>query len=269
MNKGNYMGRAQQNVPASTYGLDFIQQQILLAAEVAKLAGYDCILSGCQETGNNVAPGILIISGELLPFLGGAKQSKVRIVQTEETVTSNTEIYDQLYVHRHVEFGSNLNDIDTFNWSNFTPVLTNRQLSDTLMRSKATERQLVTPSEDVLTNRLYWYIDAIGDFVLTGYIILKEGSAGPVTICTLPLSSYYETNLSPGDITYPTSSRFCFFASNLGTDVKAQIIIMTLMTGSYDVFTTVNLRIEQRLSGRIRFNYRLPVFGKNDNGYLV
>jgi hypothetical protein len=293
MNRGNYTGRAQQSVPLSTYGLDFIQQQILLAAEMAKIAGYNCILSGCEEAGNNVAPGTLIINGEILPFLGGTKQSKVRIVQTAESVTAATETYDQLYVRRHVEFGANLNDVNTFNWSDFTAVLTSKYVKDNVvfntrkineksliedivlspedigaataeqgtkadsaLQSKLTAKTLVTPYSNGLisTNRLYWYIDDVGYFVLNGNISLSSIPENAFNICYLPLK------------TNETNCIFPFYAGNyLGGHIVSIVVWPNkeayLYSYSGGGFYYLN------------FNYRIPTLGKViDNGvtkYLV
>jgi hypothetical protein len=290
MNRGNYTGRAQQNVPASTYGLDFIQQQIFLAAEAAKMAGYNCILSGCQESGSSVAPGVLIIAGEILPFLGGAKQSRVRIVQNMESVTAAAETYDQLYVHRHVEFGANLNGIDTFNWNDFTPVLTGKYIkdnavfntrkingktlggditltpadvgaatstqgakADSALQSKATVKTLVTPLVNTNSNALYWYIDAIGDFVLNGYINLASAPGETTSICNLPLK------------TAAVNRIFSFQAGNYLSVVSAAILVWP--------DKAAYLSVEKGGSLYYDFNYRAPVLGKVvDNGitkYLV
>ncbi|KAA6335609.1 hypothetical protein EZS27_016176 [termite gut metagenome] len=121
MNRANYTGHVQQNFPLSTAGLDFIQQQIFLAAQYAKSAGGNYILTGCEEAGNEVNPGILIIAGEIMPFTGGVKQTKIRITEVHEDVTAGIETYTDAYVKRFAEFGTNLSDVDTFLWSDFTP----------------------------------------------------------------------------------------------------------------------------------------------------
>jgi microcystin-dependent protein len=128
MNKANYTGRAQRNFPLSTEGLDFMQRLSLLAGEYTNAAGGNYILSGCVVSGNNVSSGTVIIDGELLPFAGGALQTKIRIVEVKENVTAGSETYEDAYVHRFVEFGSNLNDIDTFNWADLAVFPTNKFL---------------------------------------------------------------------------------------------------------------------------------------------
>jgi microcystin-dependent protein len=138
MNKANYTERTQRSFPLSTEGLGFIQQQVLLAAEYAKSAGGNYILSGCTVTGTNVTAGTIILNGELLPFAGGTLQAKIRIVETKESITAGSETYNEAYVHRHVEFGSNLNNIDTFDWADIALFPTNRFL----LENSATKQEL-------------------------------------------------------------------------------------------------------------------------------
>ena len=68
MNKAQYTGRPERNYPLSTETLDFIQDQVLLAAEWAKMAGGNYILSGCEDTGDRIGDGTLIIEGEVSPL---------------------------------------------------------------------------------------------------------------------------------------------------------------------------------------------------------
>jgi microcystin-dependent protein len=138
MNKANYINRKQRNFPLSTEGLDFIQQQIMLAAEYAQAGGGNYILSGCNVVGTNVSHGRVIINGELLTFVGGALQTKIRIRETKETVMAGSETYEDSYVYRYVEFGSNLNNVDTFNFADLAPFPTNKYL----LEHSATKQEL-------------------------------------------------------------------------------------------------------------------------------
>jgi microcystin-dependent protein len=152
MNKGNYTDRTQRKFPLSTEGLDFIQQQILSAAEYAQAAGGNYILSGCAVSGSNVSPGTVIINGELLPFVGGTLQDKVRIVQTKESITAGSETYADAYIRRHVEFGSYAGGADTFNWVDLTAFPTNKFLLENSATKTALEevRTLVMPKGGII-----------------------------------------------------------------------------------------------------------------------
>jgi microcystin-dependent protein len=100
----------------------------MLAAEYAQAAGGNYILSGCAVSGGRAASGIMVINGEILTFVGGDLQDKVRIVETSEGITAEGSNYPDSYVHRHVEFGQNLNSVDTFNWADLKPFPTNKFL---------------------------------------------------------------------------------------------------------------------------------------------
>jgi microcystin-dependent protein len=138
MNKANYTNRVQRKFPLSTEGLDFIQLQIMLAAEYASSAGGNYILSGCAVSGGRAASGIMVINGEILTFTGGDLQDKVRIVELAESITAEGSNYPDSYIRRHVEFGQNLGGADTFNWSDIVPFPTNKFLLD----NSATKEEL-------------------------------------------------------------------------------------------------------------------------------
>ncbi len=144
MNKANYTDKV--NFPLSTQGLDFIQQQILLAAEYAKAAGGNYILSGCETSGNNVNPGTLIINGELYSFGGGTRQTKIRTKESSKDLSAGTETYTNAYQLREVEFGANLNDVNTYDWGAFQAFPTNKFLlenSATKMEFKKVRAHIV------------------------------------------------------------------------------------------------------------------------------
>lgn len=125
MNRANYINRPQRNFPLSTEGLDFIQQQILLAAEFAKSAGGNYILAGVAVNGSSVSSGTVVINGEILPFVGGTLQSTIRIVESSQDVTAGSQIYNNAYVTRRVEFGANVGNVNTFAFSSLTAFPTN------------------------------------------------------------------------------------------------------------------------------------------------
>jgi microcystin-dependent protein len=104
--------------------------QIMLAAEYAATAGDNYILSGCAVSGGRASEGIMVIGGEILTFIGGDLQSKVRIVEASESITAEGSNYPDSYVRRYVEFGQNLNNVNTFNWADIKPFPTNKFLLD-------------------------------------------------------------------------------------------------------------------------------------------
>ncbi len=111
-----------------------------MAAEYAKAAGGNYKLSGCASTGSSsVAPGTLVINGEILPFKGGTVQSMVRIIESKKSLTAGSETYDA-YTERTVEFGSNVNGVDNYAWSSFSQFPTNKFL----LENSATKAELET-----------------------------------------------------------------------------------------------------------------------------
>jgi microcystin-dependent protein len=150
MNKANYTEK--NSFPLSTQGLDFIQRQILLAAEYAKAAGGNYILSGCEENGQTVTDGTLVINGEIIPFKGGTKQTTVRIVESGESVTAGSETYLNAYTKREIQFGSNVGGQHTFSWASIKAFPTNKYLAENLASKQELEelRHLVMPKGGII-----------------------------------------------------------------------------------------------------------------------
>ncbi|UGU15224.1 hypothetical protein LS482_16245 [Sinomicrobium kalidii] len=69
------MNRADFNqtggFPLETDTLDFAQGAYNIFNALAAMAGHLTILSGCEQTGNTVAEGVVAINGEVLPFQSG------------------------------------------------------------------------------------------------------------------------------------------------------------------------------------------------------
>ncbi|MRG45490.1 hypothetical protein GFS24_10210 [Chitinophaga sp. SYP-B3965] len=85
--------------------LAFLQNNITLASAPATLGGDYCILSGCADDGSSVANGVVAIMGEVLPFVGGAKQAKVIIVENAQGLTFEDGITKQVQYTRYACFG--------------------------------------------------------------------------------------------------------------------------------------------------------------------
>lgn len=122
MNKINFT--AKDNFPLSSDTMDMMQQMIGSSASMALLGGSNYILSGCVDDGTNVSNGIIIIGGEILPFEGGAKKTKITIQQTTKTLTAFGVDYPEAYIYRSAKFS----DTGEYTWSDFVQVLTNKQL---------------------------------------------------------------------------------------------------------------------------------------------
>ena len=132
MNTINFINDNKE-FPVSTEGLDFLQNIIKQAHQLALIGGSDkYILKGClNTTGNTWSEGMVVVNGELLPFVGGTGTltSNVRIKQTTADIVAGYDTYSNAYVTRYVEFGSNTGGVDTYVWNTFTRVKSNLQLA--------------------------------------------------------------------------------------------------------------------------------------------
>lgn len=124
MNKINFT--AKDNFPLSSDTMDMMQKMIGLSANMALLGGANYILSGCVDDGTDVSNGIIVINGELIPFEGGAKKTKITIQQASKTLTAFGVEYPEAYIYRTATFS----DAGEYDWSDFIQVLTNKQLED-------------------------------------------------------------------------------------------------------------------------------------------
>jgi microcystin-dependent protein len=152
MNKANYTNRVQRKFPLSTEGLDFIQLQIMLAADYVRSAGGNYILSGCGVVGGRGLPGIMILNDEILTFVGGDVQGTVRIVEQAEAITAEGSNYPDSYIRRHAEFGQNLDNVDTFDFASLQPFPTNKFLAENSATKAELEevRKLVMPKGAII-----------------------------------------------------------------------------------------------------------------------
>ncbi|WP_336834421.1 hypothetical protein [Sphingobacterium siyangense] len=85
MNKVNFEQTGGFPLEANT--LSFLQSAYGQLSGFAGLGGQSYILNGCTVADGNVTDGTIVINGEVLPFVGGPKLSRVII---EETVTDKT-----------------------------------------------------------------------------------------------------------------------------------------------------------------------------------
>ena len=95
----------QGGFPLDQDVLGFLQESSLTAAKTASLGGSAYVLSGCEQAGNNIANGIVVINGEILPFAGGATQEKVVVIeQTEDMNYEDGSVYPSIKT-RYATFG--------------------------------------------------------------------------------------------------------------------------------------------------------------------
>jgi microcystin-dependent protein len=97
--------------------LRFMQDCTALASAPAWFGGEYCIVSGCVDNGTTVTDGIISISGELLPFVGGAKQAKVIVVEKTENLVFEDGAAKPVQFSRSASFGDD--GITNILWSSF------------------------------------------------------------------------------------------------------------------------------------------------------
>lgn len=125
MNKVNFL--AQKSFPVNTNTFDFLQKMIHLAGNMALLGGDNYILSGCiEDQSEKISEGLIVINGELLPFVGGVKKEKIKIQETKESDHYAGVDYPEAYIHRKVIFA----DDGDILWDDLKQVLTNKDLED-------------------------------------------------------------------------------------------------------------------------------------------
>lgn len=124
MNKVNFL--AKETFPQSTYTFDFMQNMILMASKLSKLGGDTYILSGCEVNDNKVSDGLIVINGELMPFVGGELKKFITIQEVKETDHFMDIEYPEAYIHRKAV----LSETGTITWNSIKRVLTNQEIQE-------------------------------------------------------------------------------------------------------------------------------------------
>ncbi|RFM32269.1 phage baseplate protein [Chitinophaga silvisoli] len=123
--------------PMTQYTLDFMQSSYHDSlAGISRLIGSGVIVSGMEEVGNNVADGWISYEGELLPFIGGPKQSTWIIEEITESRRFADQITRNVYFTRRARFASG--GID---YGNLQRIETLLSLRDTIANMKASFTQ--------------------------------------------------------------------------------------------------------------------------------
>ena len=121
--------------------LAFMQNAYNLFNHFGHLAGNLAIISGCEEVGNTISAGTVYINGELLPFVGGAKDDTVFIKEVTNEVTFDDGFLRPLENIRTVTFGRSTPQ-NTFNWEDFKRVNNLQELGKNKTDNTETEKLL-------------------------------------------------------------------------------------------------------------------------------
>lgn len=116
--------------------LAFMQNAYNLFNHFGHLAGNLAIISGCEEVGKTISAGTVYINGELLPFVGGAKDDTVFIKEETNEVTFEDGFLRPLETIRTVAFGRSTPE-KTYNWEDFKRVYNLQYLGENKAENKA------------------------------------------------------------------------------------------------------------------------------------
>lgn len=122
MDKINFT--AKDSFPVSVETMDRLQKATSMVASLALLGGNTYILSGCEEIDNQIQPGIIIIAGEILPFLGGAPLEFVTIHETKRQLEAFDELYPEAYIDRVAQFSAT----GQLKWEEVKRIISNQEL---------------------------------------------------------------------------------------------------------------------------------------------
>lgn len=176
----------RKNFPLSTQALDFMKLISQQAYKLAALGGLEnYILSGCVNTmANYFEPGYVVIDGELLPFNGGigSLTSNVHIIEINEAITAGYETYENVYVRRHVEFGSNVGGANTFVWNTFARVKTNLELE----AISATKEELTDLSNLMMPKGGIIMWSGTTSSIPNGYALCDYNNGVPINGISIP-----------------------------------------------------------------------------------
>lgn len=84
----------------SSETLAFMQDTVTLVAKLSSIGGSTYILDGCEESGDKVSAGTLVIDGEVLPYEGGLTSSKISVQEVKNSVQVYDKTYGEIYITR-------------------------------------------------------------------------------------------------------------------------------------------------------------------------
>ncbi len=115
--------------PLSTNILDAMQEAYSVFNSLGHLAGQYAIISGCNESGNNISDGVIFINGEILPFKGGSKSATIFIKEDTESRVFEDGATKQVIFKRYATFGSSTPD-KTYYWDTFRRIFKTTEIED-------------------------------------------------------------------------------------------------------------------------------------------
>ena len=111
--------------PITTETLNFLQNTYKIFNAISGLTGDLVIVSGCQQVGNTISDGVVVIEGELYPFEGTTLGATVFIKEIQTPQTFEDGSSKNVYIQKVATFG---NSTRTYPWSSFKRILNNQQI---------------------------------------------------------------------------------------------------------------------------------------------
>ena len=218
--------------PMTTDILNEMQDTYGMINGLAAMAGKLAIISGCEETGNNVSNGIVQINGEAFNFKGGAKLATVVIVEekTQKEFKDGTQKY--VVYNRYVRFGSGTQN---YNWADFKRI--QRAFLPAGLISMWAGTANAIPAGWALCDGTNGTPDLRGRFIVgynsddTDYnAIGKTGGSKEVTLNTTQLPAHNHTTSSDGSHTHNVSfkSGESDHPEQAGNDLRALVGVDTV-----------------------------------------
>ena len=122
MDKINFL--AKDDFPGSSDTLNRLQEATSMVSMLALLGGSNYILSGCNKKDGKIEPGVIVLGGEILPFLGGDPLEFVFVQETKKTLEAFDELYPEAYIDRVAVFAAD----GKFKWGDLKHILTIQQI---------------------------------------------------------------------------------------------------------------------------------------------
>lgn len=97
--------------------LALLQDNSEMAAKSALLGGNFCILSGCAVVGGVASNGVVVVNGEILPFVGGNVSAKVVIIENVNDLVYEDGSSKAVEKIRYATFGDD--GVTDYQWSSF------------------------------------------------------------------------------------------------------------------------------------------------------
>jgi len=162
--------------PIETDTLSYLQDSIFSLQSLAAIAGDNFILSGAVVTGGNVSDGYVVINGEVLPFRGGALQTKVVIAEEVAKRPFENGTEKPVFRTRYVRFGTGENTTLFADLPRIKDLKTFRNLPSEASSAidSASENTLATSKAVKILN------DKVDALIKPGMIMIWSGSISDI-----------------------------------------------------------------------------------------